>query len=62
MQNFVVSKKIEVQIAKMSYFGFFCITGKRTGSNTKEATERRTTFFVLASVASFVCILFPGVR
>jgi len=26
MQNFVVSKKIEVQIAKMSYFGFFRIT------------------------------------
>ena len=28
----------------MSYFGFFRITGKRAGSNTKEATERRTTF------------------
>ena len=47
MQNFVVSKKIEVQIAKMSYFGFFCITGKRAGRNTKEATERRTTFLFL---------------
>jgi len=60
MQNFVGSKKIEVQIAKMSYFWFLSYYWQACWQKYERNHGTQNNFFVLASVASFVCILFPG--